>query len=899
MASVENLSSSELRRKLAEYGYAAGPITETSRKVLLKKLKLLMVQAGRSSDVTTTGKWRRSSSRFSSGEEDNENDDLKMRLNSSMPPQSSNFRTPVRNLSVESLSDSELRCKLEEYGFPAGPVTETSRNVLKKKLKLLMAQSGGSSDVTVASKWRRSSSRFSSGDEDSENDDLKMRLNSSMPPPSSNFRTPRRKSTGRLSEYSVTPGRLGIRKEMNSRNDVFSVPKTLIPESDPSKKRHSHLSSPGLNPGSLSNSSVRRLSSRPTVSSVVNDGFETGSDSDIDSKTLESNASLVLPTSSSSASAPCSSFLSRLSSVRPKHKSDYSGGDSSSANTLLRFRKSFQSAGSTTNIADSLTANRSAHSPFQSNFVKRLSGTFGTRGSTPSSIFDVKENDDVSNSPDGLFNPSRRLGFSPQSDLAQEFKTTDDEVKFGCNSQFVSMILLAVAALFFTVLAIMYVSMRSRDALNFGLEDKANTFPICPQEVAGAKSVTSEELCVDHQELMPAVKMAKLLHPVLNQRAISQQCYGGHAAMMTHSDVIKWLMKKDTTSGGLLEHHLRSLKILLISNPHWGIQVVESPMADTTGSTSSHYIVDTGGLIVTDPDLPVLCYLKTKVQGILITFMYSILGICVLYGIKLATQWYMRRRKQDKLEVYKMVERIIELLVNHQRNASPGKQPFLAVNHVRDQLIPPPDRSRLAKVWNQAVQWIKNSESRVRCEMQSIAGEEFPVWRWLPHASTSYISSAISSEQSTPRRNNKVWQGQAFDTMSGSPNSPPCSPTPCLKIRHMFDPDMEFGDEWPVRVQDAILEKCAEEGVVALHISVDSASREGCVYLKCASQEDAGHAYRALHGWWFDSNLVTVKYLRLERYHERFPEAEGAVVPIHPSNNQKLSLQWQNPLESN
>jgi hypothetical protein len=26
--------------------------------------------------------------------------------------------------------------------------------------------------------------------------------------------------------------------------------------------------------------------------------------------------------------------------------------------------------------------------------------------------------------------------------------------------------------------------------------------------------------------------------------------------------------------------------------------------------------------------------------------------------------------------------------------------------------------------------------------------------------------------------------------MTGSPNSPPCSPTPCLKIRHMFDPDV-------------------------------------------------------------------------------------------------------------
>lgn len=54
----------------------------------------------------------------------------------------------------------------------------------------------------------------------------------------------------------------------------------------------------------------------------------------------------------------------------------------------------------------------------------------------------------------------------------------------------------------------------------------------------------------------------------------------------------------------------------------------------------------------------------------------------------------------------------------------------------------------------------------------------------------SDIGSVMSSEQSAPRRNNKVWQGQAFDTMTGSPNSPPCSPTPCLKIRHMFDPDM-------------------------------------------------------------------------------------------------------------
>jgi hypothetical protein len=56
-----------------------------------------------------------------------------------------------------------------------------------------------------------------------------------------------------------------------------------------------------------------------------------------------------------------------------------------------------------------------------------------------------------------------------------------------------------------------------------------------------------QELCVDHEELMPAVKLAKLLHPELNERAVSQRCYGGHAAMMTHDDIIRWLMNKDKT----------------------------------------------------------------------------------------------------------------------------------------------------------------------------------------------------------------------------------------------------------------------------------------------------------------------------------------------------------------
>ncbi len=40
----------------------------------------------------------------------------------------------------------------------------------------------------------------------------------------------------------------------------------------------------------------------------------------------------------------------------------------------------------------------------------------------------------------------------------------------------------------------------------------------------------------------------------------------------------------------------------------------------------------------------------------------------------------------------------------------------------------------------------------------------------------------------------------------------------------------------------------------------------------------------------FTGSLVTVKYLRLERYHERFPQARSANAPLVPSNDERRSL---------
>uniref|UniRef100_A0A3B4XEZ0 LEM domain containing 3 n=1 Tax=Seriola lalandi dorsalis TaxID=1841481 RepID=A0A3B4XEZ0_SERLL len=199
-------------------------------------------------------------------------------------------------------------------------------------------------------------------------------------------------------------------------------------------------------------------------------------------------------------------------------------------------------------------------------------------------------------------------------------------------------------------------------------------------------------------------------------------------------------------------------------------------------------------------------------------------------------------------------------------------QPYMPIPHVRDSLVLPQDRSKMKKIWERAVSFLSADESRIRTENQRIGGADFLVWRWIQPSFSCDKTSLMPS---------KVWQGKAFPL--DRRNSPPNSLTPCLKIRNMFDPVMEVGENWDLAIQQAILEKCSDnDGIV--HITVDKNSREGCVYVKCLSAEHSGKAFKALHGSWFDGKLVTVKYLRLDRYHQRFPQAQGCNTPLKASS---------------
>ena len=64
---------------------------------------------------------------------------------------------------------------------------------------------------------------------------------------------------------------------------------------------------------------------------------------------------------------------------------------------------------------------------------------------------------------------------------------------------------------------------------------------------------------------------------------------------------------------------------------------------------------------------------------------------------------------------------------------------------------------------------------------------------------------------------------------------------------------------------------------------------QGLVYVKCGSCAGAGRAFRSLHGAWFDGRLVTVKFIKLHRFHTRYPDSVNLNTPFKRSSLKPVS----------
>uniref|UniRef100_A0A915HK14 Man1/Src1 C-terminal domain-containing protein n=1 Tax=Romanomermis culicivorax TaxID=13658 RepID=A0A915HK14_ROMCU len=116
----------------------------------------------------------------------------------------------------------------------------------------------------------------------------------------------------------------------------------------------------------------------------------------------------------------------------------------------------------------------------------------------------------------------------------------------------------------------------------------------------------------------------------------------------------------------------------------------------------------------------------------------------LIYGIFWYKKYKWHKVAEEQRKIFEMVEEIIDILKKHHEECltSPGDhQTYLAVPHVRDMLIPANRRKELYPIWDKAVEYLNENESRIRTENQCISGEEFMVWRWLQaaHGSVSCL----------------------------------------------------------------------------------------------------------------------------------------------------------------
>ncbi|KAM4671361.1 inner nuclear membrane protein Man1 [Amazona ochrocephala] len=448
----------------------------------------------------------------------------------------------------------------------------------------------------------------------------------------------------------------------------------------------------------------------------------------------------------------------------------------------------------------------------------------------------------------------------PEEELLQQFKREEVSTTGGFSAHYLSMFLLTAACLFFLILGFTYLRMRGS-----GVAEDVG---------ANIKNPLSEELQkIKADEISLMMNSLYALHDKLAQVAGEHECGSSVQRNLTIQEAAEYLKNLDPEYESVLN---TALQWILNSGEDVGIKCLSSDPneRDVTNVTDVKYLESTS------PKMSFRCRFRRAFVNVTHRLSILLLGVAVVWGVLHYMKYRWAKEEEETRQMYDMVVKIIDVLRSHSEACSENKdlQPYMPILHVHDSLIPPQDRRRMRKVWSRAVDFLAANESRVRTETRRIGGAEYLVWKWMQPSAACDKILVIPS---------KVWQGQAFHL--DRRNSPPNSLTPCLKIRNMFDPVMEIGDHWHLAIQEAILEKCSDnDGIV--HIAVDKNSREGCVYVKCLSPEYAGKAFKALHGSWFDGKLVTVKYLRLDRYHHRFPQALTCNTPLKPSNKHMNSM---------
>lgn len=445
---------------------------------------------------------------------------------------------------------------------------------------------------------------------------------------------------------------------------------------------------------------------------------------------------------------------------------------------------------------------------------------------------------------------------------------------------FVPMFLVSLVVVFFTLVIFCYFQI-SPNIQTF-LTPSTTSYVACGDQ----QLPDGVQTCIEETSLDSALNLLKTIAPELQQRAIGSRC--GDKTVPSPYVCVREFGRLITDAQNFMNIHddTKNIEYLIDRNPQWGISNIDAKgqvltLEQVAALQPQQY--ECFGIL--DPKLPLTCRIRNKIH----TY-FTIIGslaVAIVLGFIFWKfyQWilFVKRRRIEQ------IDHIIRKICSELKERAGHEGSSVVVNHLRDKIIDPAKRSELASAWNEAIAYLEHNDSRIHFGVECVNGEDFKVMQWIdePKANSGdqsrrTINVTPKKYQETPTQHyatTKKWMGSAFDK-SNKIKDPP---TNCLKIRQMFNKFETSNPNLKTIIQDTILFKLKDRNCKLYDIQLDLKSC--CVYVKCATCVDAGIVHEEINGWWLETEMVVVKFLKLDKYHSRFPESINASTPLHPSAN--------------
>ncbi|XP_021232883.1 LEM domain-containing protein 2 isoform X2 [Numida meleagris] len=189
-------------------------------------------------------------------------------------------------------------------------------------------------------------------------------------------------------------------------------------------------------------------------------------------------------------------------------------------------------------------------------------------------------------------------------------------------------------------------------------------------------------------------------------------------------------------TGGSPQKFEAVLNWILNSNKDLGILLKDKDLSELVTSVEEVVCLESA-----HPQMGLGCRFRRAVITAVMNLFLFFWCLVTLWGILIFLRYRWRKMEEEEQAMYDMVKKIIAVVQDHykewERNLE--RYPYVGILHVRDSLIPPQSRKKMKRVWNRAVEFLASNESRIQTESHRVAGEDMLVWRWTQ---PSYVSDS-------------------------------------------------------------------------------------------------------------------------------------------------------------